>query len=104
MWWAPVAGGAVVIGVGALLFGLSGGDYTRLSTASPAAPLSLRDATELRQGGELKQTLGVVCLGVGSAAVVAGGLWLILGRSSAPAVALVPGRDGATFVISGELP
>ena len=25
MWWAPVAGGAVVIGVGALLFGLSGG-------------------------------------------------------------------------------
>ena len=66
--------------------------------------MSLREASDLRQGGELKQTLGVVCLGVGSAAIVAGGLWLILGRTSPAPVALVPGRDGATFVFSGELP
>lgn len=102
-WWAPVAAGAVAIGAGILLFVLGGTDYARLNGASTVAPLSLIEARDLRDGGALKQTLGVVFLGVGSAAVVGGGLWLLLGRTSAP-VALVPGRDGATLVFSGNLP
>ncbi len=103
-WWAPVLGGAVALGAGAVLFGLGAGDYSRLTGASAQAPLSLVEARDLRDGGALKQTLGVVFLSVGSAAVVAGGLWLLLVRTSSPSLAVVPSRDGTMLVFTAGLP
>lgn len=104
LWLVPGIAGLVAVGVGVGLFVSGGDDYTRLKSATPSAPLILSDARTLRDGGSLKQSVGVACLGVGAAALVGAGLWLALGRPERSGVALVPGSDGAALVITGELP
>lgn len=103
-WWVPVVAGAVVAGTGVVFFVLGNADYTRLVGATPATRLGLTEAASLRDGGALKQGLGVTLIGVGAAAIVGGGLWWLFGRSSGPALAVVPGADGATLVVSGGFP
>ncbi len=104
-WWVPVAGGALVAGVGAFLFNSGGGDYDRLKTATADHPLSLKEAQALRDGGSAKQQAGVICAGAGLAAVFAGGLWLALAKANAPAsVAWVPTATGGAVIMTGELP
>ncbi len=103
-WWVPVVAGAVVAGTGVVLFLLGNADYARLVGATPTARIGLTEAASLRDGGALKQGLGVTLIGVGAAAIVGGGVWWLLGRTSGPALAVVPGGDGATLVVSGGFP
>jgi hypothetical protein len=102
--WIPLGVGVVTAGVGAALLVLGNADYVKLTGATPAMPLDLSAAQGLREGGALKQTLGGVLLGVGGAAVIGGGLWLLLGRSGPPPVAFAPTREGGFVVFSGVLP
>ncbi len=101
LWWIPAAGGAVFagVGVGLLVDAQAKSASIRSGELEPAA------ATSAASAGKVEQPLGAVLVGVGLAAVAAGGaLWLFGPDEAAPkaSVALAPG--GAAVAISGVLP
>ena len=98
----PLGVGVVSAGVGAVLFGLSRGDFASLT--GPGGALTAQEARDLRSSGALKQTAGGVLLAVGATAIVAAGAMFLFGGPHEPVVTVTPVSQGAVLSIAGELP
>lgn len=103
-WWVPAASGVVIGGVGAGLLVSSNADFTRLTGASPASPLSTTESAALRETGKTSQLVGGVLIGVGGAAILGGVVLALVGRSSPVTVSLVPSPGGGSLTVGGALP
>ncbi|MFZ5445579.1 MAG: hypothetical protein ACOZQL_36645 [Myxococcota bacterium] len=91
--WVLVGVGAAALVGGGVSQGLAAADFAALQQAAPGAD-NLR---ALRDGGELKQAIGLTALGVGGALVVGGVLWAALAPSSSETGAtawVAPGAGG----------
>lgn len=95
----PIAVGAAGVAVGAGFLVSAGLAWRGLGLREGAA-LSLDDATAARAWGQQAQTVGVVLVGVGAAAVVAGVLWRVAGapKERPATVWLVPNGQGVSLV------
>ncbi len=106
--WGPVIGGGAVAIAGGVTLGLAVSSVERLKSAPGDGedPLSVSEAQRQLQTAGTLRTVGVVGLGVGVAAVLAG---VIFGRPAEAAqtsvsVSLVPTHEGAMVGVSGALP
>lgn len=100
--WIPVGGGVALAGVGVLFLSLAEGNAAVLRASG--APLTDTYAMKVRDEGKSFQAAGAVFVGVGLAAALVGAGLVVFGPKDAPAVAVVPTRDGAVFSLSGTLP
>ena len=100
--WVPLGAGVAAAGVGVLFLSLAEGDAAVLRGSG--SQLTDKYAMQVRDEGKAFQAVGAVCVGVGLAAALAGAGLVVFGPKDAPAVAVVPTRDGAVFAISGVLP
>jgi hypothetical protein len=97
--WIPVVAGGLAVVAGGIFLGSASSDANRLSNGDSALS-SQTQVNALGQQGQSFQTIGAVLIGVGSAALVAGGAMYLLGSSDS-SVAVVPQRGGvaASWVI-----
>lgn len=106
--WVPAAIGVVALGAGTVFYLQANQRYTTLKTST--APIGAEDARALRNDGSLYQTVSLVGVGVGVAALATAGTMFFFRRDSAeqaqppPQVGatLLPG--GAAIAITGVLP
>jgi hypothetical protein len=96
--WVLAGLGAAVLVTGGVLQGFAIADYTALR--DPVTSNS--DALTRRDGGKLKQGLGLSFIGAGGVAVVAGVLWAMLGASVSTSAWLAP--SGGGVAVSGVCP
>lgn len=92
--WVPAAGGVVLAGVGTVFLVQSRGEFTDLDKNEFP---TLAEADAARDSGKRSQTIGVVGIGVGAAAVVTGALLYFLPTQQAsvqPSVTLTPQGGG----------
>lgn len=95
--WVPAAGGVVLAGAGTVFFVQSRGKLRDLNTHTYP---DLKDAQDVRDSGKRSQTLGVVGMGVGAAAIAAGALMYFLPVKQTnvqPTVTLTPQGGGLSF-------
>ncbi|RKG60970.1 hypothetical protein D7X30_08705 [Corallococcus sp. AB011P] len=95
--WVPAAGGVVLAGVGTVFFVQSRG---KLSDLNNNEFPTLEQAEKVRDSGKRSQTIGVVGIGVGAAAVAAGALMYFLPVKQTnvqPSVTLTPQGGGLSF-------
>jgi hypothetical protein len=101
--WVVAGGGALVAGVGALLFGLSRGTYEALLTTDlrrePFGPGS--NYERLQRTGEWQQASGMGLMIAGGTAMVAGVLLGFLTREVEAPVTLLLSNDRAMVVAGG---
>lgn len=95
--WAVVGAGAAAAIAGGICFGLSKGEASRLSSASPAQPLTAAEAGTVARRGSALEASGLGLLIGGGVALAAGALWLALSGSgdSPPPIALWATPQGA---------
>lgn len=90
--WVPAAGGVVLAGVGTVFYVQSRGKFRDLQAEGP-----ITNGQDLKDSGKRAQTLGVVGIGVGAAALVTGALMYFLPvkqTSVQPSVTLTPRGGG----------
>ncbi|NOK23777.1 hypothetical protein [Corallococcus carmarthensis] len=95
--WVPAAGGVVLAGVGTVFYMQSRG---KLSDLNKNEYPTLAEAEKVRDSGKRSQTLGVVGIGVGAAAIAAGALMYFLPVKQTnvqPSVTLTPQGGGLSF-------
>ncbi|WP_375756225.1 hypothetical protein [Corallococcus exercitus] len=95
--WVPAAGGVVLAGVGTVFFVQSRGKLNDLNNNEFS---TLEEAQEVRDSGKRSQTIGVVGIGVGAAAIAAGALMYFLPVKQTnvqPSVTLTPQGGGLSF-------
>lgn len=91
--WVPLVAGVLCAGAGGVAFGLSRAEAARFETG--AGFVTGADVHAAATTGALEQTLGVVGLGVGAAALVTGGVMALLGGEPASeTVAVGPASSG----------
>jgi hypothetical protein len=98
--FVPGIAGVVLVAGGSALVGASLSDASSLSEGN--TPVAEIPAPISR--GQTLQTSGFVLIGVGAAGIAASALWLALGGSASPQVAIVPVQQGAVFTFGGSLP
>ena len=100
--WVPAVAGGAALAVGGVFLGLSVDTHNQLRDTRPDAPPL--DAAAAARAGETQQAVAWAGFGVGTAALLTAGAFLVFGgpRDATPAVALVPG--GAVVGIGGVLP
>jgi TolB-like protein len=99
----PAAVGLAGVGVGVAMFASAGGDASRLrGTAGVPSVLSPAEAADVHAGGKTKETVGVVAVSVGVAALVGAGVLFLFSGSPTVTAAITP--QGAFVGIAGELP
>jgi hypothetical protein len=105
--WYLLPGGAGIIGLGAgaiLMFQVAGhAQALRGSNGQPSSLTPTQAQQELALGLK-EQTIGIASLGVGGAALITGGLMLLLRDAGAPRVAIRADAKGASLVLQGALP
>ncbi|GMU00630.1 hypothetical protein KH5H1_47500 [Corallococcus caeni] len=95
--WVPAAGGVVLAGVGTVFYVQSRG---KLSDLNNNEFPTLAEAEDVRDSGKRSQTIGVVGIGVGAAAIAAGALMYFLPVKQTnvqPSVTLTPQGGGLSF-------
>jgi hypothetical protein len=96
--WAPLAVGAVGVGLGTAAFFIASGHFTLLqTTTSPEAALSARES------GKQAQVLGAVGVTVGAAAMVTGLAMLLLGQREVEVAAWAT-PQAAGLAVGGTFP
>ncbi|MGQ0508557.1 MAG: FlgO family outer membrane protein [Myxococcaceae bacterium] len=102
-WWAPAAAGGVLLVGGVILMADARGKSRTLREGGDT--LLLTEAESLRVAGAREQTLGGVAVGVGVAALAAGGaMWLFGAPKDQPQAAFIPLNGGGAVTVSGVLP
>ncbi|WP_223641839.1 hypothetical protein [Corallococcus sp. EGB] len=94
--WVPAAGGVVLAGVGAVFYVQSHSKYNKLTEGTEPLP----NGQDVRDSGKRSQTLGVVGIGVGAAAIAAGALMYFLPVKQTnvqPSVTLTPQGGGLSL-------
>lgn len=99
--WLPAAGGVLLVGGGAIFFGLSRGTATRLQTE---VFVDAETPTGLAREGATFQTLGVALLVSGGVVTLGGVLLALLWPEATVAPVAVFTPHGASFGVSGRLP
>ncbi len=94
--WLPAVGGGLLLGSGALLFGLAAGDVGRLQRGDA----TIVDVEQHIAAGKTKEALGWALGGAGLGALVAAGVMLLIGP--APVTLWMHGLGG--FGFAGVLP
>jgi hypothetical protein len=94
-----------ITGAASLFAGLGTGSAALLAARQVDSPLSGRFDAELDRRGRLLDTATIVLDTVGGAALVAGGVWLIVHtvKTRRPAPKLVPVAGGAALSFEGAL-
>jgi hypothetical protein len=121
--WAPwkpyavVASGALVAGVGGIVYSIAASDYDRYDDAVRAAcprgctaaeTAELTDVRAIKDGADSKQAAAISLLVVGGAIAVAGGVGLYLNQPRTDVVAppvspgVIAGPGGLTFTLGGH--
>ncbi len=96
-WWLPVVSGVALAAGGG--YGLYVADGHFRSLNRPTQPLPLQEAQDLRSSGRLAETLGVVGVATGAAAVGAGITMWVLGQGGAdPQASVLPTAGGGLYV------
>jgi hypothetical protein len=94
--WVPAAGGVVLAGVGTVFFVQSRGKYNELTEGTGPLP----NGQDVKDSGQRSQTIGVVGIGVGAAAIAAGALMYFLPVKQTnvqPTVTLTPRGGGLSL-------
>lgn len=99
--WLPAAGGVLLVGGGAIFFGLSRGMATRLETE---VFVDAETPTGLARQGATFQTLGVALLVSGGVVTLGGVVLALLWPEATVAPVAVFTPHGASFGVSGRLP
>jgi hypothetical protein len=98
--WIPaVAGGAATIGA-IILFA----DAASTDSALKSGSSGITDVNGAVSRGNLDQTLGWVCVGVGVAGLAAAGAMFLLGAPEQRQVMVVPTANGAVLTVGGRFP
>lgn len=107
--WLVLGGGVVALGLSAMFLGLRESAKTSRDAACGIGYCT-QTAADFQSTAETDNLAMYVTLGVGAAAVTAGVVWLVTGRSSAEApgrtalgVSLSPTRGGALLGLGGSL-
>jgi hypothetical protein len=96
--WIPLAAGAVAAGVGAVLLVQARGQYAAIPRQDGQTPIPYLEATGRATSGKGLQTAGWVSVGVGVAAVLAGGSMFVFGK---PTVMTAVTPEGAAVTVAG---
>ena len=94
--WVPAAGGVVLAGVGTVFFVQSRSKYNELTEGTGPLP----NGQDVKSSGKRSQTIGVVGIGVGAAAIAAGALMYFLPVKQTnvqPTVTLTPRGGGLSL-------
>jgi hypothetical protein len=102
-WWVPAAGGAVVAAVGGYFLLRANSDSNSLTGGSGIPTATYAQALQLHDDGAQSQTIGLIAVGVGAAAVAASGvLWGFSETGARPTLSRLPG--GGSLGIAGVFP
>lgn len=101
-WWLPVASGVALAGGG--VYGLLVADGNFRALERPTAPLTLSAAQQLQRTGQWAETLGIVGVATGAAAVGVGAAMFFLGGPAPAQAVIVPAAGGAFVQVQGVFP
>lgn len=93
-WWVPAAVGVLGLGVGVVMMVLVGGNERAIKNAS-----TYDDAYSALQAGNTNQTVGIVALSVGGAALLAAGALYLFGAPAAVTPVVTGSGGGLSFAM-----